>query len=222
MKWIAGGVIAGLLASMAAAQPPIREPKLEAYVSKLGAELAQYVPYWSTFSPAAYRFTVYDDRRTVDLQPREPIIYADGSITVPLGVLASAENEAVFAFQLAHAMAHIALRHSEAYANRIKRMQRQGTGRIPGSADSNAIFVRQNELEADGAAAGILLQAGYNVEPVIRYLERQPDSGVGPGRIAGSDRAEAVRTEMKKRMAPAGSRDAAAFEEARTLAVQLR
>jgi predicted Zn-dependent protease len=221
MNWIAAGVVAGLLGSTAVAQPPVREPKLDAYVSKLGEELAQHLPYWSTFSPVGYRFSVYDDRKTVDLQRREPITYADGPIAVPLAALASADNEPVFAFQLAHAMAHIALRHSEAYANRVKRMQRQGTERMPGSADSNVIFVRQNELEADGAAAGMLLNAGFSVDPVIRYLEKQPDTGFGPGRITGHDRAEAVRVEMKKRtMAQPRTGDSVAFEEARALAVR--
>jgi predicted Zn-dependent protease len=222
MKWIAAGVVIGLLGSTAVAQPPVHDPKLDAYVSKLGAELAQQVPYWTTFSPAAHPFTVYDDRKTVNMQPREPIKYADGPIAVPVAALANAVNEPVFAFQLAHAMAHVALRHSEAYADRVKQMQQSGAARIPGSADSNAIFLREQELEADGAAGAMLLKAGYSVEPVILYLERQPIPGFGARPITGSHRAEAVRAEMKKRTAQAGNRDSAAFEEARVLAVQLR
>ena len=42
---------------------------------------------------------------------RESRLPPGGPILVPMGLLAGAENEAEFAFQLSHAMAHIALRH---------------------------------------------------------------------------------------------------------------
>ncbi len=222
MKWIATGILAGFLG--ANAQPAanlaiVHEPALDAYIAKVGAELGEHLPYWTVVPSGSYRFTVYDDRKAM---AREPITAPGGEISVPLSLLAGADVESVFVFQLAHAMAHVALGHSARYAARLREMQERGTVRMPGSADSNARFLRQCELEADSAGADMLLESGYGLDPVVRYLEGLPASGVGPGRITGSDRAEVVRREMKKITAPAGGGDPAPFEKAREVALRVR
>jgi predicted Zn-dependent protease len=152
----------------------------------------------------------------------EPIAFAGGPIFVPLGLLASAENESVFAFQLAHAMAHVALRHPTRLATRLENMRNRGRLRMPGGADFNAKFVQQCELQADSVAAGMVVKAGYDAEAVVRYLERLPVVGFGFGRIAGSQRAEVVRVEMKKVTAQVRGGQTGEFEESKALATRIR
>ena len=126
----------------------IHDPKLDAYFSTIGGELVKSLP-WSPFPSGAFRFTIYDDRKSVDVQSvgmvmpqdalrfpgREPIAFAGGPIFVPLGLLVKSDNESVFAFYLAHAMAHVALRHSTRIATSLESMQENGKNRWPGSFD---------------------------------------------------------------------------------------
>lgn len=112
----------------------VREPRLDAYVAGLSDALARHAN-----SPFPYSVTLYEDRRrnvlppaagpagTLPLMPIdafqcalaiEPASVAGGAIFVPMSLLANAPNEAVFAFQLAHAMAHIADRHATRFMTR--------------------------------------------------------------------------------------------------------
>jgi predicted Zn-dependent protease len=150
----------------------------------------------------------------------EPIAFAGGPIFVPLGLLASAQNESVFAFQLAHAMAHVALRHSTRFETRLESMRKRSP--VKGSFDFNAKFVRQCELQSDSVAAGMVVKSGYDAEAVVRYLEGLPAVGFGLGRIAGSQRAEAVRVEMKKVTAQVRGGGTGEFVQSRELAVRVR
>jgi predicted Zn-dependent protease len=113
--------------------PIVHEPKVDAYLANLTAELVKYAD-----PRFAYSFTVYEDRKPmgpqwaamrnaravampVDMfqgQAAEPVALAGGPILVPLSLLADAPDEAAFAFQLAHAMAHVALRHATRQATR--------------------------------------------------------------------------------------------------------
>jgi len=113
--------------------PVVHEPKIDAYLASLTAELVKYAD-----SRFAYSFTVYEDRKPLGPQwvamrnaravatpadafqgpAAEPVALAGGPILVPMSLLADAPNEAAFAFQLAHAMAHVALRHATRQATR--------------------------------------------------------------------------------------------------------
>jgi predicted Zn-dependent protease len=114
---------------------------------------------------------------------------AGGPILVPMGLLAGAENEAEFAFQLSHAVAHIALRHGTRQATRLEisgigsMALKNATGPtveamrsgVEQSRQSNAIsMARLAEAEADAAAVGVLAAAGYDPRAAVRYLERLP------------------------------------------------
>lgn len=50
----------------------------------------------------------------------EPMAVAGGGIFVPAGLLANSPTEAAFALKLAHAIAHIALRHPTRMATRAE------------------------------------------------------------------------------------------------------
>jgi predicted Zn-dependent protease len=113
--------------------PIVHEPKVDAYLTNLTAELAKYAD-----PRFAYSFTVYEDRKPLGLQwvamatarafrmpadafegpAAEAVALPGGPILVPLSLLADAPDEAAFAFQLAHAMAHVALRHATRQATR--------------------------------------------------------------------------------------------------------
>lgn len=212
----------------------VHDPKLDAYISTIGGELRKTLP-WSPFSPGSYRFTIYDDRKPIDVRAitmamptdvlrvsgREPIAFAGGPIFVPLGLLVNSENESIFAFYLAHAMAHVALRHSTRLESRLESMRKNGNNRWAGSADSNAIFVRQCELRADSTAAGMLTRARFDTEAVARYLEGLPAFGSGLGRVEGSGRAETVRVEIKKITTQVHPGGTGLFEEARRVALRI-
>src|SRR5258706_351518 len=40
----------------------VDEPKLNAYIAKLGAAVGKQLPFWSHLSFASFRFTLYEDR----------------------------------------------------------------------------------------------------------------------------------------------------------------
>jgi predicted Zn-dependent protease len=168
--------------------PIVHEAKLDAYVARLGSELAKNADH--TF---AYSFTVYEDRKPLSVQrvsiaipanvfqgqATEPAALPGGPILVPLSLLVNAHSEAEFAFQLAHAMAHIASRHSTRQATRreIANLADNplNTGTQAGIQMTQigfANFARDYELAADRMAIGILAAAGYDPEAVAEDLGR--------------------------------------------------
>jgi Zn-dependent protease with chaperone function len=140
-------------------------------------------------------------------QAGEPLAVAGGSVFIPLSLLATAPDEAVFAFQLAHAMAHIALRHPTRLATKTELMQismqvapnGRGAQNIP--MMSALAFSRANEREADYVAVRMVSQAGYSPEAMAAYVGGQPDpreSQALAARAVSSERAKAIRAEIEK------------------------
>jgi predicted Zn-dependent protease len=177
-------------ASLEKSLPILHEPKLDAYLARLGASLADQAD-----KRFAYRFQLYGDRNPQPPPPSllmmfpmdafkgkaaEPIAVAGGSVFVPLSLLAEADSEAEFAAQLAHAMAHISLRHSSRQSTRVQIIDR---ARIPLDSAQGPVgemglltFARQFELQADQVAVGTIAEAGYDPAAVVRYLERHRQS----------------------------------------------
>lgn len=206
------------------------------------AALANYAD-----SPFRFTFTVYEDRRPAAVydgpsilgvatpldafqgHAAEPVSVAGGPIFLPLGLIASAPEEAVLAFQLAHAMAHIAARHATKWATRTELMQVQ-----PTSMGGPAIpmgwlsFARAGEREADYLAVQTLMKAGYDPEAMADYLSQQPVqqqgsvSKVFSPHVPNKNRAAAIRAELEK-LPPATYHAAAGgFAEAKALAANVR
>jgi predicted Zn-dependent protease len=188
-------------ASLARTLPVVHDPKLDGWLAGLTAELSKYAD-----PRFAYSFTVYDDRKPLTLpgvamampadafqgHATEPVALPGGPILVPLSLLAKTPGEAAFAFQLAHAMAHVSLRHGTKQATRLE-IQRIATVPLmqnPSGPAAKAIlwsepyampiFARRFELEADSLASGILAEAGYDPEAVIPYLEGHNLEGQPP------------------------------------------
>lgn len=237
-------------ASLARTLPIVHEPKLDAYIASLTSKLAGYADPQFVFS-----VTVYEDRRPVPAQAitmamprdawqgpaREPVALAGGLLFVPLSLLASAQNEAVFAFQLAHAMAHIGLRHSTKLATRegllnisSANLKAQSASLRVDAANQQTMSLaqlavtRQFELQADIVATGIVAGAGFDPEAVVRYLERQATPAGGQmSRIfsahpTSDKRVEAIRAvliTLSARVYTAGSGE---FEETKAWAATTR
>jgi predicted Zn-dependent protease len=171
--------------------PIIHDPKLDAYGARLGALLAEH-----SDQGFAFRFRFYDDRLSppepplpammfpADAfkgKPAEPIAVAGGPIFIPLSLLADADSEGEFAAQLAHAMAHIALRHSSRLATRGQVTSYYipaGAQSPPTMALGLLSLARKFELLADQFAVGIIAEAGYDPAAMVRYLEQhRPSEG---------------------------------------------
>ena len=181
-------------AALERALPIVHEPRLNAYVTRLGADLAAHAN-----SPFVYRFVVYDDHLPASVEPpllampesafrgeaREPVAVAGGPVFVPLSLLATTAAEPSLALQLAHAMAHIALRHPSKRATReelaiVSHAPLRAEAR-PGSIEAVIVEASENpalqtgmiglgrdyEHEADLAAARIVAGGGYDRPPVI-------------------------------------------------------
>jgi predicted Zn-dependent protease len=231
------------------ALPMAHDPRLEFYVAQLGATVASFAD--SRFD---YTFRLYEDRRPGQTQPAlplaggcimpadafqgqasEPVVVPGGTIFVPLSLLAAAPNEAVFAFQLAHAVAHIASRHGTWLATRMELMQISDQVRLaasPGGAPFDTFnlpalsFLRAAEREADFLAVQFMAKAGYDAQPVADYLGTQPKPpeprpfGVRP---TPAGRAKAIRDEIATLQPPPVARpQTGAFAEARALAAAIR
>jgi beta-barrel assembly-enhancing protease len=234
-------------ANLERALPLLREPKLDAYVQQLGSEMAKRAD-----PQFAYSFAFYDDRKTVAEQsarmamamptdafsgtPVEAVAIAGGRVLIPVTLLARAPNEAVFAFQLAHSVAHISMRHFTRMASRASLVNNIVLPSMASNAQSppNAPFPsqlaglqasspRQFELQADKEAARLMAEAGYNPEAAIQYLKGLPPgaqaSVARSAHPAGSERAETVRSAseaLPSRTYSGG--DPGAFAEAKALA----
>jgi len=233
------------------ALPVVRVPKLDAYCSSLLGELGKHAD-----PRFPYSFTVYDDRTPfaapwvpMDMPldafrwpAGEAVTLPGGSILIPLRLIAEAPDEAALVFQLAHAMAHAALRHSTRLATRedlmqmatipLAEMQRVSTpaAAVALSAGQSAAqlgmlsLARQFELAADTMAAAMMADAGYDPARAIAYLEGQSPADVSGPRVFAprpttARRIEAVRTKMESLPVGVYNAQTGAFEEIKALAV---
>jgi predicted Zn-dependent protease len=231
------------LADLARTLPVVHETRLDAYIAKLGSELAKNADH-----QFAYSFTVYEDRKPLAVQwnaiatpadafrghATEPVALPGGPILVPLSLLANAQNEAEFAFQLAHAMAHVALRHSTRQATRgeIANLANMPLNGDPAATSQLmqigfSTFGRRFELAADTVAIGILAAAGYDPETVVLYLGRSttnstPMSEAFSAHPTSARRLQAVnaaRLELPSRIYTAATGE---FDDMRALAASIR
>jgi len=168
---------AHMAAEIRKVSPPFPVPEVVAYVERMGARLAAFVPSGS------FRFEVVGAGRA------EPMGLPGGVVFVPATFLLMAEDEAEVAAMMAHAMGHVALRHGFVSLRATKE------GAIPllfmggwmgshASAEERTALipagflgsVRSNELEADRFGAELAGKAGYDAAALARYVQRvQPE-----------------------------------------------
>jgi predicted Zn-dependent protease len=142
------------------AQP---DSRLQAIGDKLAAKAG------GTFQ---YHFFVYPA-----VNPRtEPIALPGGPVFLAQSMVSA--DEAVTAAILAHAIAHIALRH---YTREMTRREistkgaAAASGAVPlASITRNAQSNTSFEFEADGFAVKLMIDAGYDPQALIRWLQSFP------------------------------------------------
>ena len=169
---------------------------LERYFANLTEAFAKHAA-----SPFSFTFKAYQDRELPEvtglkfITPQdafqgtatEPICVAGGFIYIPLSLLAEAPDETAFVFQVAHAMAHIALRHATRTRSRLDLMEKTNVGLNEHFSEqerkgiellrngAQRKFSRDYELDADEAAVRIIVRAGFGFSTVISYLEKLSD-----------------------------------------------
>ena len=203
-------------ATLARTLPIVHEPKIDAYLAKLTAELAKYAS-----SPFDCSFTVYEDRKPLGLQwvalrnaravampadafqwrAAEPVALVGGPILVPLSLLADAPDEAAFAFQLAHAMAHVALRHATRQATRQEIL------------DIGTVALQVQKVSSPAAAAILSTQPlamQLGMLTLARAFEREADT-VAAGIVAEAGYDPATVVAWLEGQPPAGARPSRVF-----------
>jgi predicted Zn-dependent protease len=189
-----------LAAGMAATLPVVHDAKLEAYVARVAAPMvAEADPRFH------FTFTIFADQKPwwspgmmmlmpVDGESGEPVSVAGGAIFVPLSTFTKSPNEGVFAFQLAHAIAHITLRHGSRSMTQseLMRIGMEPLNGMPASTGYTKValaegarmavpvaeltFARRFELQADDAAVAMVAMAGYDPQSAVPFLESQLDT----------------------------------------------
>ncbi len=211
----------------------LRQPRLDAYLTNLIASLSKQSPGPFSYSVAVYGGVAQSaapqlvmPADALQYGATEPISVAGGAIFVPISLVADAPNEAVLAFQLAHAMAHISLRHATRLATRAEAARAGGPQPAPRFAFLS--FARELELEADAAAVRTMAAIGYDPAQVVAYLQKLPPAGNEGMSTAFSahpttaERLEAIRNEIEKLPARRYEAGTDEFEPVRRLAAGLR
>ena len=150
---------------------------VQEYLGDLTRRLAMQLPAGFAFTVAV----IHDDGGY------EPMSLPGGFIFVRTSLILAAQNEAEFVGMLAHAMAHIAARHSTRMAARAS-IANQAT--IPliyiGGSTGYGIrqaasvlipmgfrqFARANELEADRIAVSVAADSGFDPRAMLAFTER--------------------------------------------------
>lgn len=161
------------------------------YIERLGRQLVAALPGYDlrcTFEIIA------DDTAGFSNGTHEPLSLPGGYVFVPAGLFLAAENEAEFAGMLAHAIAHVAVRHGARLATPTQAADVRsvplvflggwvGMGGAGGIAPLGYLkFARAFESEADRLAAEMMARAGYDPAALVRYIERLQIDRTGPSK----------------------------------------
>jgi len=134
------------------------DPKLEAYVNRLGGRLARHAPQGNF----EYRFAI------VDQDVPNAFALPGGYIYVSRGLLLLANSEDELANVLAHEITHVAARHAAARQASIRGMpgpfQFFAQGHIAG-------YSRDQEREADRMGQNLAAVAGYDPSGMATFLK---------------------------------------------------
>lgn len=172
--------------------PMITAPQVSEYVTRLGSALASK----SDERHHEWQF------RIVDAEVVNAFALPGGYVYVNRGLIERAGSASELAGVLGHEIAHVLLRHS---AQQIEKAQKTNLGvsvvcgltnicssnaaRVAinvGGAALFARFSRHDELQADSAAVGVLVRAGYDPQGIVTMFaklletrEQRPDLVAG-------------------------------------------
>ncbi|HYL77089.1 MAG TPA: M48 family metalloprotease [Bryobacteraceae bacterium] len=157
------------------------------YLKALGHELSAVAP-GERFT---YTFVVFRGDAVAspmafpgrDAPEVEAITLPGGPIFIPAELIEKLDSEPDLAAVLAHAISHIALRHSTRSATRGEIAGMAAQGMPPNMRNTVMMpvaflsFARHYERDADVLAVQILAQAGYDPAGLLSYLRKLPPIG---------------------------------------------
>lgn len=154
------------------------DPRLQSYISKIGATLAQRAEY----QEFTYRFTI------VNSWIVNAFALPGGYCYVSRGLIALASNEAELAGVIAHEIGHVNARHT---AQRIAQTQltqglltaaviltgQNAVGQVGGQIAGSVLksFSREQEMEADALGIRYMSEAGYEPDAMVGFLDTMRD-----------------------------------------------
>ncbi len=231
----------------------VHNQKLDDYFERLRSDLATALSAAHPGEPQfPWRIVLFEDRKPFELRPvplvmpvdalqiraTEPVAIAGGTILIPMSLVAGAAEEPYLAFQLAHAMAHITLRHGTKEATRLELLQLATVPlqAPPGNAAARmilvshgasmqagmALFARTFELQADDFAISLIAGAGYDPETAARYLEPPPDPGVLSAHPGLERRMNAVTAAISRLPARTYGVSSIEFDQIKTIAATVQ
>jgi len=190
----------------------VPNPKLEAYVRKIGERLAKTPAAASSGFPFSFTLLNYKEINAFALPGGPTFVFT--------GLIQASDNEAELAGVLAHEISHVVLRHGTNQASKANLIERPALvigvvnsftliGRLINlglGLQLNGVFLRYSrtdESEADALGTHIMAEAGYDPVNLARFFEKLEARG-GPGvpeflsdHPSPGNRVEAVEAEAR-------------------------
>ena len=185
------------------------DSEVNQYLNTIGDELCHAADlthcHFAVFQGDAPTLRLSIPYRINALYLSEPIVLGRGYVFVPTQLVADVDSEPELAAVLAHAIAHMALRHASRMATRNEIANLSAAG-LPSNAQAQSalipagfMFARRFENDADTVALAILAKAGYDPAAFEIYLKKLPFDtrpSLGSAEPAPSDRIKHVEAEL--------------------------